>query len=115
MIAGQILWLDFRRDAVPKEANKLRPAIVVEGSNYFDARFPNLVVVPCTTRLTYEVPALCVRIDPSESNGFDRLNWAVAHALMSVSKRRVVEVTENRVSDQLLAAIRKCLLVTLGM
>jgi mRNA interferase MazF len=34
------------RDALPKEPNKLRPAIVVEGSELFDPDYTNVILVP---------------------------------------------------------------------
>lgn len=115
MIAGQIVWLDFRKDAVPKEANKVRPGIVVEDAGIFAPQFPNVVVVPCTTTLTFEVPSLCVRIDPDDHNGLDRSNWAVSHGLTTASKSRIVEATEHHVSPQQLAEIRAHIVEMLGV
>ncbi|MDP9024225.1 MAG: type II toxin-antitoxin system PemK/MazF family toxin [Candidatus Eremiobacteraeota bacterium] len=114
MTSGSIVWLDFRRDSVPKEANKLRPAIIVEDRSLFAAEFPNVVVVPCTTRLTYEIPALCVRIEPDERNGFDLTNWAVAHSVTTASKSRIVKTTDYRVSTRSLAEIRARIVELLG-
>ncbi len=114
MIAGQILWIDFRKYARPKEPNKLRPGIVVEDSTLFVSAFPNIVVVPCTTALTFEVIDLCVEIEPDESNGFDRVNWAIAHSITAASKARIVKETNYRVSAQHLAEIRGRIGETLG-
>jgi len=112
--AGQILWIDFRKDALPKEPNKLRPGIVVEDSDLFAAAFPNVVVVPCTTALTFEVSDLCVQIVPDEGNGFDRVNWAIAHNVTTASKARIVKVTDFSISAKDLAEIRTRIVETLG-
>jgi hypothetical protein len=77
--AGQILWIDVRKGARPKEPHKLRPGVVVENTALFAPGFPNIIVVPCTTALTFEVMDLCVQIEPDDRNGFDRVNWAIAH------------------------------------
>ena len=114
MIAGQILWIDFRGDARPKEPNKLRPGIVVEDSALFASAYPNVVIVPCTTALTFEVPDLCVQIEPDERNGFDRVNWAIAHNVTTASKARIVKETAYHVSPQQLAEIRARIIETLG-
>jgi mRNA interferase MazF len=115
MIAGQILWLDFRKDALPKEPNKLRPAIIVEDSDLFAAGFPNVVVVPCTTALTFEVMDLCVQIEPDKHNGFDRINWAIAHNVTTASKSRIVKETDYHVSPQHLSEIRARISETLNL
>jgi mRNA interferase MazF len=114
LTAGQILWIDFRRDAAPKEANKLRPGIVVEESGLFAAAFPNVVVVPCTTTLTFEVRDLCVQIAPDERNGFDRINWAIAHNVTTASKARIVKQTDYYISLEHLEEIRACIMEMLG-
>jgi len=42
--AGDVVIVNWR-DALPKEANKRRPAIVVEDSDLFDAAYPNVILV----------------------------------------------------------------------
>ena len=42
---GQIVIADWR-DALPKEPNKLRPAVVVEDETLFDPAYPNVILVP---------------------------------------------------------------------
>jgi mRNA-degrading endonuclease toxin of MazEF toxin-antitoxin module len=115
MIAGQILWIDFRRDALPKESNRLRPGIVVEDCGLFSSAFPNVVVVPCTTALTFEVPELCVQIEPDGCNGFDRMNWAIAHNVTTASKAHIVKETAYHVSPEHLAEIRARIIETLDL
>jgi mRNA-degrading endonuclease toxin of MazEF toxin-antitoxin module len=65
-----------------------------------------VLVVPCTTSLTAEVPSLCVEIEPDDTNGFDRPNWAIAHGVTSASKRRIVRETTYFISPQHLSEIR---------
>lgn len=114
MTAGQILWIDFRKDVRPKEPNKLRPGIVVENTALFVAEFPNVLIVPCTTRLTFEVIDLCVQIAPDQNNGFDRVNWAIAHNVTAAAKARIVKETSYSVSPAHLAQIRELIIETLG-
>jgi len=42
---GQMVIADWR-DALPKEPNKLRPAVVVEDETLFDPAYPNVILVP---------------------------------------------------------------------
>jgi len=61
---GQIVIVDWR-DALPKEANKRRPAVVIEDSDLFDRSYPNVILVPLTEDGSMVLPALSVRIDPA--------------------------------------------------
>ena len=54
--AGQIVIADWR-DALPKEPNKLRPAIVVEDDRLFDPSYPNVILVPLTEDLRLAIPS----------------------------------------------------------
>jgi hypothetical protein len=87
---------------------------VVEDAGLFVADFRTLVVVPCTTALTFEVADLCVQILPDEFNGFDRANWAIAHSVTTASKSRVMKETAYHVSPPQLAEIRARIIETLG-
>ncbi len=84
----------------------MRPGIVVEASGLFGPKFPNVLVVPCTTKLTTEVASLCVAIEPDENNGFVRPTWAVSHNVMSASKQRIVRETTDFVTQEQVAKIR---------
>ena len=46
--AGDILILNWRGDGLPKEANKVRPCVIVEDSDLFSEEHPNVIVVPLT-------------------------------------------------------------------
>lgn len=47
---GQIVLVDWR-DALPKEPNKRRPAVVVEDAELFHPSYPNVILVPLTADL----------------------------------------------------------------
>ena len=65
---GQIVVADWR-DALPKEPNKLRPAVVVEDEALFDPAYPNVILVPLTEDLRLAISDLSVEIDPTPQNG----------------------------------------------
>jgi len=44
-LGGRIVIADWR-DALPREPNKLRPAVVVEDETLFDPAYPNVILVP---------------------------------------------------------------------
>jgi hypothetical protein len=46
--AGQVVLADWRGDALPKEPNKRRPAVVVEDDGLFAPGYPNAILVPLT-------------------------------------------------------------------
>jgi mRNA interferase MazF len=46
--AGQIVLADWRGDAMPKEPNKRRPAVVVEDEGLFAPTYPNAVLALLT-------------------------------------------------------------------
>jgi hypothetical protein len=113
-LPGKSFGLIFVETLWPKEPNKLRPGIVVEDSGLSAWKFPNVVLVPCTTALTFEVRDLCVQIEPDLRNGFDRMNWAIAHNVTTASKARIVKETDYHISPQHLAEIRERIIETLG-
>ena len=47
--AGDIVIVDWRVDARPKEPTRTRPALVVEDSDLFPEDYPNLLVAPMTS------------------------------------------------------------------
>jgi mRNA-degrading endonuclease toxin of MazEF toxin-antitoxin module len=78
--AGQIVLADWR-DALPKEPNKLRPAIVVEDDALFDAAYPNAILVPLTEDPRLAIAELSVVIEPTpEKRLLETLLRAVAFA-----------------------------------
>lgn len=103
---GQIVLIDWCGDALPKEANKLRPCIVVEDCALFDEAYPNVIVVPMKTEIGTFISALSVKIAPNESNGCKVACYAVAHAVVTASKSRIVNRTDRFVTRAQLLAIR---------
>jgi hypothetical protein len=47
-----------------------------------------------------------VQIAPDERNGFDRINWAIAHNVTTASKARIVKETDYFISPEHLDEIR---------
>jgi mRNA interferase MazF len=111
--AGQIVVVDWR-DALPKEPNKRRPAVVVEDDDLFDASYPNLLLVPLTEDQGLAVPDLSVTIPPTPGNGCTKTSYALAHHVTATSKLRVTP-TGSRVTDAQLAEIRRLIGAAVGL
>jgi mRNA-degrading endonuclease toxin of MazEF toxin-antitoxin module len=111
--AGQIVLVD-RRDALPKEPSKKRPAVVVEDSDLFDPSYPNLVLVPLAEDPHLAIPDLSVRILPTPENGCTKPCHALAHHVTTTSKRRVTP-TGSRITDAQLAEVRWLIGITVGL
>jgi len=76
--AGQIVIADWR-DALPKEPNKLRPAIVVENDQLFDPDYAKVIVVPLSEDRGLAVPELSLPIDPTPENGCTKPCFALSY------------------------------------
>jgi mRNA-degrading endonuclease toxin of MazEF toxin-antitoxin module len=111
--AGQIVVVDWR-DALPKEANKQRPAVVVEDHQLFDPLYPNVLLVPLTDDRHLAIPDLAVVIAPTPENGCTKISYALPHHVTSTSKQRI-SATASRISDAQLAQIRKLIGVVIGL
>lgn len=111
--AGQIVLVDWR-DALPKEPNKRRPAIVVEDTELFDASYPNLILVPLAEDPLLAVTDLSVAIPPAVENGCTKPSHALAHHVTTTSKQRVMP-TSSRVTEAQLAKIRELIGVAVGL
>jgi len=111
--AGDIVIVDWRGGALPKEPNSLRPAIVVGDETLFAPDYPNILVVPLTSDVGIAMPSLSVTIDPTPENGCARRCFALATFVTSVSTRRV-RTTASRVGPDQLAAIRGQIAVAIG-
>lgn len=111
--AGDIVIVDWRVDARPKEPTKTRPAVVVEDSGLFPDGYPNLLVTPMTTDEGLAHRAFAVRIDPDESDGVTSRCWVLAHHVTSVSLQRV-RATGSHVTASELADIRTRLVLAVG-
>ncbi len=115
LVAGRIVLVDWR-DALPKEANKRgRPAIVVEDTDLFDARYPNVVLVPLAEDPHLAIRDLSLVIDPTPENGCPKVCHALAHHVTATSKARIIQVTGSRVTSSQLAEIRRLIGITIGL
>ena len=90
-VAGQIVIADRRGDALPKEPNKLRPAVVVvvEDDGLFGPAYPNVVLVPLTGDAGLAIPDLPLAIDPTPENGCAERCHALSHCVATTSKARL--------------------------
>lgn len=110
---GQIVQVDWR-DGLPKEPNKMRPAIVVEDRSLFDEAYPNLILVPLAEDAHVAIEDLAVQIPPTPENGCLKLCHALAHHVTTTSKRRITP-TPSRVTEEQLAEIRRLIGVAIGL
>ena len=112
--AGQIVLADWRGDALPKEPNKRRPAVVVEDDGLFAPSYPNAILVPLTEDARLAIPDLAVAIAPSAENGCPNPCWAVSHLVATTAKARL-RPTASRITDDQLAAIRRQIALAVGI
>jgi mRNA interferase MazF len=111
--AGTIVIVDWRGDAMPKEPNKLRPAVVVEDDALFDSGHPNIIVVPLTEDPGLAVASLSVAIDPTPENGCTKRCYALAPFVTSASAHRM-RGTSSHITDQQLRRIRRQIAEAIG-
>jgi len=112
--AGQIVVADWRGDAVPKEPNRLRPAVVVEEDGLFAPGYPNTILVPLTEDAALAIPDLSVAIVPTTENGCAKPCWAVSHLVATTSKARL-RATQSRIAREQLALIRRQIALAIGI
>src|SRR5271165_3863293 len=112
--AGDIVIADWRGDALPKEPNKRRPAVVVEDDGLFAPCYPNAILVPLTEDAALAIPDLSVAIAPTAENGCGKPCWAVSHLVATTSKARL-RATPSRVTPEQLAAIRRQIALAVGI
>lgn len=113
-VAGQIVVVDWR-DALPKEPNKLRPAVVVEDHALFHPNYPNVILVPLTEDERLAIGELSVRIEPTAENGCTKPCYALSHCVATTSKARVRAATPARITSAQLAAIRRQIAEAIGV
>ncbi len=110
---GQIVITDWR-DALPKEANKLRPAVVIHDNTLFADDYPNVILVPLTEDGSMVAPDLAVRIDPTPENGCTKVCFAVSPLVAGTSELRV-SPTPSRITADQLARIRRQVAEAIGL
>ena len=112
--AGEIVLADWRGDALLKEPNKRRPAVVVEDDGLFAPGYPNAILVPLTEDAALVIPDLAVHIAPDRDNGCPTPCWAVSHLVATTAKTRLT-ATGLRVKTDQLAAIRRQIAFAIGL
>jgi len=112
---GEIVVIDWRGDALPKEANKQRRCVVVEDGELFDPTYPNVIVVPLGDDEDFVVKSLSVEIAPAPENGCLKTCHALGYAVVTASKARIAKVTTSRVTDEQLRAIRERIAESIGI
>lgn len=111
--AGEIVLADWR-NALPKEANTLRPAVVVEAEGLFHPDYPNLLLVPLTEDARLGMPDLVVRIEPSPENGCAKPSVILATHVTATSKQRVRR-TGTCITPEELSQVRERIALAIGL
>ena len=112
-IAGQIVIADWR-DALPKEPNKLRPAIVVENDQLFDPDYANVILVPLSKDRGLAVPELSLPLEPTPENGCTKPCFALSYLVATTSTARLRE-TNSRILPEQLDMIRRQIALAIGL
>jgi len=112
-VPGQIVLAAWR-DALPKEPNKLRPAIVVEDGELFGPLYPNIILVPLSEDSDFAIADLALVIDPTAENGCTKRCYALSHCVATNSKRRV-RPTQSRILPEQLDLIRGQIALAIGL
>jgi hypothetical protein len=110
---GQIVLVDWR-DALPREPNKLRPAIVVEDGELFGPSYPNVILVPLSEARELAPLDLLYPIDPTPENGCTKRCYALSCYLATTSVQRV-RPTQSRILPDQLDAIRRQIALAIGV
>ena len=105
---------DWRGDALPKEPNKLRPAVVVEDDGLFAPGYPNAILVLLTDDAALVIPDLAGAKSPATENGCAKPCWAASHLVATTSKHRLT-TTPSRVTTEQLATIRRQVALAVGV
>jgi mRNA interferase MazF len=111
--AGDIVLADWR-DALPREPNKLRPAIVIEDIDLFDPEYANVILVPLTEDAGLVIASLALRIDPTPENGCGKSCHAASHLVTTASKKRL-RATKSCITAAQLATIRRQIALAVGI
>jgi mRNA-degrading endonuclease toxin of MazEF toxin-antitoxin module len=112
--AGDIVIADWRGDPLPKEPNKLRPAVVIQDETLFAPDFPNVLLVPLSDDETLAIPGLTEPIAPTAENGCTKLCFAISPFAASTSVARL-RTTSSRITAAQLAHIRRQVAEAIGL
>lgn len=110
---GQIVLVDWR-DALPREPNKLRPAIVVEDDELFAPEYPNVILVPLSSDAGVAPPDLAVAIEPDPQNGCTTRCYALSCYVATTSVQRV-QTTSSCILPRQVAEIRRQIAMAIGL
>lgn len=111
--AGQIVVADWR-DALPREPNKLRPAVVIEDDGLFGDAYPNVILVPLADDVQLAIRDLAVVIEPTRENGCTKPCWALSHCVATTSAGRL-RPTQSAITPAQLEAIRRQVARAIGI
>lgn len=111
-MGGEIVLADWRGDALPKEPNKRRPAVVVE-DDLFPPDWPNVILVPLTDDPHLVIADLSVCLEPTPENGCSKTCWAMSALVTTTSKQRLT-VTGSKIRPDQLQRIRQQIAFLLG-
>jgi mRNA interferase MazF len=111
--AGQIVLVDWR-DALPKEPNKLRPAVVVEDGELFGPSYPDVILVPLSDDSDFAIADLSLVIEPTPENGCTKRCYALSHCVTTNSMGRVTP-THSRILPGQLEIIRRQIALAIGV
>jgi mRNA interferase MazF len=110
---GQIVLVDWR-DALPKEPNKLRPAVVVEDGGLFDPSYPNVILVPLSEDRDFAIADLSLVVEPTPENGCPTRCYALSHCVTTNSMSRITP-THSRILPEQLEIIRHQIALAIGV
>jgi mRNA interferase MazF len=111
--AGQIVLADWR-DALPREPNKLRPAIVIEDERVFDTDYPNVILVPLCGDRRAAPEEFTLPIDPTPENGCTGRCYALSCSVSATSVKRLRE-TQSYILPEQVAEIRRQIAFAIGL
>ncbi len=107
------VWLINLDPTIGSEIRKTRPAVVVNDNGV--GVLPLRVIVPLTDwKERYQVAAWMVQIEPSNSNGLEKVSAADAFQVRSVSKERFVRQL-GRLTNEQMKNITQALAVVLAI
>nr|WP_294553699.1 type II toxin-antitoxin system PemK/MazF family toxin [uncultured Rhodopila sp.] len=112
--AGDIVIAEWRGDALPKEPNKLRPAVVIEDDALFGPDYPNVILVQLTEDVGLAIQGLMEPIEPSPENGRTKRCYALAPFAALTSAQRL-RATRSRITPDRLARIRRQVAEAIGL
>ncbi len=121
LTAGQIVTVDWRKepedsaqDPRPPEPNKLRPAVVVQDTDLFDPSYPTVLVVPMTGDRELAIADLTVVLQPTATNGCNKVSYLLPQNLTCAAKTRITVVTDSHITPAQLQRLRQLIVLLIG-